>query len=430
LISEQIAIEATPDDVRRRLGVWEGPLDDPSRRFVLLQPGNDDARVENDVRRDDPRVEANSNIMARLSCWHHLWLGFAPDEPFPFVEARLGALTSQLSESVVLMPGQAADAFKAELARLAALPIEAHAARLPLEVEDLQPQVRGILGKAYGEALRVVGQEYQDKIKAAAQQDELDASYSVDFGVDEDFEADSEDLPEMEDDEYDDEDDDEDEDEEKAAEDDVSHGGVWMGEEAGEEEPVDPAVGVAPEALTIDEPTEEDVVDPNSLPTSPSKEDKEITPWLEDLIEKADPTAWAVNQLRPLSPSDTPRNPTFKPGVPLPKKPYIAQEFNKLWTDNEFLLQSMVRPWVGDLGLRLIAKIDADRLSEFAPPLVHSFDTPRCVLERPAGKLESTLVPLPPPTPRTPSEAAFDDGTARESSKLTWKDESGCGAVA
>mmetsp|Transcript_147323 Transcript_147323/g.473351 ORF Transcript_147323/g.473351 Transcript_147323/m.473351 type:complete len:1569 (+) Transcript_147323:88-4794(+) len=159
-MTAQIFREASPQILRERLGVWEGPAEDPALLggvlFVLIVEGIDPTVPGGTRRRDDPRLEAAANVAARLAGWHHLWTGFAPDEPFPLLEGRLAALASQLSEAVVVAPGPAAEALLELMVSRQVRPKPTSPRLSPAETA-LQPLVVGMLGKAYGMALQAAG---------------------------------------------------------------------------------------------------------------------------------------------------------------------------------------------------------------------------------------------------------------------------------
>merc|ERR1712232_146048 len=125
--------------------------------YTRLLKGEDEASTNRDVRRDDPRIEATENTMARLAGWHHLWAGFAPDEPFPFSTDQFRALAGQLSESVLVASGAAAIELMARLSG-DPNPLKQYVAGSQEEKEML-PHTKSILGIAYSYALAEVLQE-------------------------------------------------------------------------------------------------------------------------------------------------------------------------------------------------------------------------------------------------------------------------------
>ncbi|CAK9086901.1 unnamed protein product [Durusdinium trenchii] len=161
LLEAQVFKEASPEVVRYRLGIWEGPVEDSSGSLVFVRQwlGRDDACVKTDQRYDDPRFEAAANISFRLGGWMHLWRGFVGQEPFPFLEGRLGALCQQLGESVVTAPGMATTQMIAHMEQLLPRleppepPPEPEKWVMTSEEEAMQPLVTDILAKAYSSAI-------------------------------------------------------------------------------------------------------------------------------------------------------------------------------------------------------------------------------------------------------------------------------------
>ena len=83
LLEAQVFKEASPEVVRYRLGIWEGPLADEASgglSFLRQWPGRDAAAVQITERGDDPRLEAAANISFRLTGWMHLWRGFLGED--------------------------------------------------------------------------------------------------------------------------------------------------------------------------------------------------------------------------------------------------------------------------------------------------------------------------------------------------------------
>jgi len=162
LLEAQVFKEASPEVVRYRLGIWEGPIEDKSSgglMFVRQWDGIDEACVKVDQRFDDPRLEAAANLSFRLGGWLHLWRGFIGEEPFPLLEGRLAALCQQLGESVVTAPGMATTQMIAHmeqlLPRLVPPTPPPEPVRWPFTEDEkaLQPLVTTILSKAYNAAI-------------------------------------------------------------------------------------------------------------------------------------------------------------------------------------------------------------------------------------------------------------------------------------
>eukprot|EP00930_Biecheleria_cincta_P042200 TRINITY_DN29024_c0_g2_i1.p1 TRINITY_DN29024_c0_g2~~TRINITY_DN29024_c0_g2_i1.p1 ORF type:complete len:1770 (-),score=379.64 TRINITY_DN29024_c0_g2_i1:217-5505(-) len=167
LLEEQVFKEASPQVVRERLGIWEGPLELAANRdglrFVRQWLGTDEACIGASERHDDPRLEAAANITYRLRGWLHLWKGFVPEEQFPLLEGRMAALSQQVGESVVTAPGMATTQMVAHMNRLVPKieepPEEPHEPEMPpapLTEEEaaLQPLVTMALNQSFSVALR------------------------------------------------------------------------------------------------------------------------------------------------------------------------------------------------------------------------------------------------------------------------------------
>lgn len=159
LLEAQVFRTASPEIVRYRLGIWEGPIQDAETggiTFLRQWPGRDEVCVAAMERGDDPRLEAAANLSFRLGAWLHLWKGFAKEEPFPLLEGRLAALCQQLGESVVTAPGLATSQMIAHmeeiLPRLEPQPVP-EVIPLTEEEEAYQPLVTSILAKAYSVAI-------------------------------------------------------------------------------------------------------------------------------------------------------------------------------------------------------------------------------------------------------------------------------------
>ncbi|CAJ1462078.1 unnamed protein product, partial [Effrenium voratum] len=160
LLEVQIFRDASPEVVRYRLGIWEGPMVDEAGglRFVRQWPGRDAASAQRNERYDDPRLEAAANISFRLGGWLHLWRGFS-HEPFPLLPGRLKALCQQLGEAVVTAPGMATTQMIAHMEELLPRlepptpPARPVVPELSPEEEALQPMVAALLAKAYSEAI-------------------------------------------------------------------------------------------------------------------------------------------------------------------------------------------------------------------------------------------------------------------------------------
>lgn len=161
LLSGQVFQEASMQYVRLRLGMWEGPiLEDGQVKYKLLVRGSDPI-VQCEERADDPKLEATTNILARLHAWLHLWRGFVPnDVPFPFADNHLHALAVQLAE-VTVMPVDAAS--NKLLATEKKEWPEPHV--MTAEETKVQPLVTACLGDAYGTALHVLGRAEHWAIK-------------------------------------------------------------------------------------------------------------------------------------------------------------------------------------------------------------------------------------------------------------------------
>jgi len=364
-LAAQVFREASPQAVRQRLGVWEGPHADLAAGgvcFVRLVPGTDADCAEGDERRDDPRLEAASSVLARLSAWHHLWTGFTPEVPYPFLEGRLEALAAQVAESVVAAPGAASAGLLAQLGGQAPLALLAAPAdpgleppareALPLTEREraMQPLVTRMLGRAYGAALACAGRreaEEQGLLRPeepqAVHEEESEGSYT-EIGEEEEYE---ESFAE----------------EESEAESAPSEKADSLSQDITEAttSAATPVTGRRPMAdldklmgeLAEPEPEEE-------RPT-------EIASFL-PAYNEVNASDWASRGLRPLTPQE--RKPTVLgprlPGSP-GKRPWTRQRHGfdeHLWTENTTLADSVVRLAVKEPALMRVGALAAEAAGE------------------------------------------------------------------
>lgn len=345
-MTAQIFREASPQFVRQRLGVWEGPHKDSSHvggvRFKRLVPGEDKDCAEGKERVDDPRLEAAASVSARLEAWLHLWLGFAPEEPFPFLEGRLHALATQVSENVVVAPGAASQALVEQLkgaTPLAVLAIPAHPILdpkepevLPLSKEEdaLQPIVTCTLGKAYGSALAFVAKREAGQLEAEqppnpelVEEEESEAEHSA-VGEEEEYE-------------------------DSFAEEEEEYGEDEFTEEESEED-----ISTATTAAQTPQSGRRPMQDIDALHKELAEEEKEeelpkeVQSFLPGYGEQA-ASDWATRMLRPLTPPQDRKEeskPWFVPGSP-GKRPWHLKEPRAgqihLWGENTLLADSQLR---------------------------------------------------------------------------------------
>lgn len=354
--------EASPDSVRSRLGIWVGPKEESGPigpRYQLLYPGKDEACPEGDERLDDPRLEATANVFARLWGWHHLWIGFAPEEPFPFLEDKLAALAAQLSEGVLVSAGAAAEKALAHMRRQEWPPMR----EMSPDEEAIQARVIELLGAAYGKALNVVGEKQSwDLLPPSVQaartarvvlsgiyafvdrnipEPEAEEEYSEDPLSAEEFdEFDEEEEEESED--YDEEEVTSTEDEEE-----------WVQRSS---PPRTPAGVSAPPLVSepLEDPhkAEDAELDPDLLPPMDTR------PFLLEL--ERDPSDWATEQLRPLTPpagsKQEPPQETPRMQLPARSRPKHVHD-QKIWSDEMMVLTTVVKPWINELGWRCSRQI-------------------------------------------------------------------------
>jgi len=326
LLEAQVFKEASPEVVRYRLGIWEGPVEDEKSgglMFVQQWDGRDEACIKTDQRNDDPRLEAAANLSFRLGGWLHLWKGFIGEEPFPLLEGRLSALCQQLGESVVTAPGMATKQMIAHMNQL--LPRLVPPSPLPEPVrwpftekdEAMFPLVTAILSKAYNAAIleasrreteafmaegRLAGDSdrfaaritcnmlYRSSQRLVADLEHQDWA-AAQFPPEEEQENDYSD--DLEDDPFD-----EDEEEDQTSEDDVEEMGERTVQE--QEEPEE-------EFEAEEEDDEEDVIAHVDEPEVEVEETDDVRPIIETCKGfiaslESDHGAWARKQLRPWTP--------------------------------------------------------------------------------------------------------------------------------
>lgn len=355
-MTAQIFREASPQFIRQRFGVWEGPHEDASLggvRYKRLVPAEDKDCAVGENRYDDPRLEAASNVSTRMAAWLHLWLGFVPEEPFPFLEGRLPALAAQVSENVVVAPGAASEALLAHLRGappLAVLAVPAHPLLdakepevLPLtkEEEALQPIVTGTLGKAYGAALEFVGKLESGRLEevkppprpVVVEDDESEGEYT-ELG-EEDYE---ESFAEEE------EEDEEEEEQEETSEEEVSLDAKELSED----------ISVATTAAQTPKSGRRPMQDVETLEKELAQVEVEQQPpkQVESFLPGYNETAacdWATRNLRPLTPKEDRKPPAehlVLPGTPGNRpwhRPGPHQGQAHLWGDNSLLADSQLR---------------------------------------------------------------------------------------
>lgn len=389
-MSASIFCEASPQCVRNRLGVWEGPLQDPTTTrgkplYQRILPGTDGACVKPDTRSDDPRAEAAANIIARLDAWHHLWQGFTPEDLFPLRTDRIAALATQLSESVVVAPGNRADKEWVLHQWNWQLEIKApvHRMKRPFTREELelQPEVTGLLGLAYGKALTTVAAEEAPYAKdkqiawelcrlnyrvASTRIEEEDDPYE---DASDEFEEEVEEEAELSEEEYsDDEIDEPPEDEAEklpAPEEDVdslSASGSSTGRRRMKRKKHSGLLGDIGEDSYEDEEDSDADSDSHYAPsdallevaTPPETPRPEVIDFLG--LKGTDQAGWAETMLRPLTPPESPRAevPPFS-ARSLPQS--FAERQKKgfdedIWGGAKFLKVSVIAPYVADLGWR------------------------------------------------------------------------------
>mmetsp|Transcript_36077 Transcript_36077/g.90732 ORF Transcript_36077/g.90732 Transcript_36077/m.90732 type:complete len:1501 (+) Transcript_36077:71-4573(+) len=293
-MTAQIFREASPQVLRERLGVWEGPHEDPALPggvfFILIVEGIDPAVPGGTKRRDDPRLEAASNVAARLAGWHHLWTGFLPDEPFPLLEGRLAALAAQLAEAVVVAPGPAAEALLELMATRQVLP-KPESPRWTPEEAALQPLVVGMLGKAYGLALSAAGMAESADIRNRAPE------VIVYSDSEEAYEEDPAEAADSEEEEYEDDV----EDEVEQTKDEAEETSAFAEGESDKEDDLDDlahSAATSPTGARSPLRGQFDFPDEDLLKTEEPRETQGFLPKLK--VESA--AGWAEHALRPITP--------------------------------------------------------------------------------------------------------------------------------
>lgn len=374
-LSAEIFREASLETVRRRLGVWEGPVDpdeNDGALYLRISLGRDEACAgpEGCGRPDDPRLEASSNILWRLQGWYHLWSGFAPDEVFPFLTDRLQGLATQLSESVLVMPGPLAETLRAQLAGRSwdwAKPKQ-----MTKEEEALQPLVTSALGFCYGIALAAVGNRdrpedhpkvvarvvLRDMFKLIAAKKEYsddEEEYSEEEEFEDTFETQSE----------------EESSELESTSEEESYQSSREGPASDEEDDLSTTAEDrrSPAGLHIDSDDEKG----KDLTAEEEEEEEEIVgdaDFLGFFLES--PNSWAKRVLRPLTPtSEAKKEPDcpHSPGRPPTHNPRHADQL-ELWSEEKWLQDSIVHQWLNDLSWKMANQVHEAEWHEAAtsPP--------------------------------------------------------------
>lgn len=403
-LGREIVKEASADKVQRLFGLWSSL---PQGGYTLLdEPEGDDyaGRME---RVDDPRLEATAGIAERIHCWRHLWAGFAPEEPFPFVEDRIESLAVQLADNVVLVQG-AAGGFVEQAMEVP--PVYA----MTKEERRLQPLVSSILGKAYGVALDVVGKSEWNVIvptPAAEAAECAEESLALSGASEEAMrgeqlptpkatkgrpnpgghaEEDDDDEDEYSEDEYEDEY----EDEFNSDEDQDEHENEESGDEGSEEPESEDEISSS--ALTKDEnEVTTEIHGPVRRPFDPTnRKPLQVRTNFEIKFEKREnerpafsldeikpfaglggseaANSWAEENLRPPSPEhkedDAFAKRPFTPGRPFTPSQRGRRGFNaKIWSEEEAVRTYVVKPYLSDLGWRCSKNILVNRIQAVDP---------------------------------------------------------------
>mmetsp|Transcript_99401 Transcript_99401/g.186729 ORF Transcript_99401/g.186729 Transcript_99401/m.186729 type:complete len:1826 (+) Transcript_99401:93-5570(+) len=445
-MSAAIFCEASPQCVRNRLGVWEGPIQDPTKTHInalyeRILPGKDGACVVSDTRQDDPRAEAAANVIARLDAWHHLWNGFAPEEPFPLVQERIPALATQLSECVVIAPGNRADKEWVLHQWNWQLDIKAPADRMQVwtkEEIEKQSEVAQILGHVYGKSINAAAYIEAPVAKdkdiafellrvnyrvASTRIEEEEAAYD---DVEDEFEDEVEEEEDYDEDEYSDDLADEPAEEEtddlSATEEDVdslSASGSSTGRRRAKRKKGGSAGLDDIGEDDYDDEESEDLEEEAEEPASEAElkvETPERTPPPEVVdylgLKGSDHTGWSEIMLRPLTPPESPREKPVPFSARSLPKDFVEREKKgfdpDIWGGNQFLKSSVIKPYLADLGWRCHLEIvhgmwteseEAAQVSleETASPLAAA----RAERTLRGGLIDST--PIEPPKRDTPA---------------------------
>lgn len=125
-------------------------------------------------------------------------------------------------------------------------------------------------------------------------------------------------------------------------------------------------------------------------PPPPLEDDYIAEPFL--LLETT-ASDWATNILRPLTPPRDETKPPEIPPVPSSHAPFMRDDAREelIWTDTRFVLNSVIRPWVSDLGWRVSESVAA-HFNEPVPVGGASIDV--MVLNAPLMAIDRAIQPL------------------------------------
>jgi len=396
-LAAQVFREASPQFVRERMGVWvRKPMEDksvaagdgePTYIFEKVVNGTDSSCIVARHRLDDPRLEAAAIFVTRFDAWYHLWCGFLPKDPFPFVRSRVGALATQLCECVVVAPGADCSALRQWVRETEKMSPILPRSKDPYteEEEKVQPMVTQILARAYEGALHEVAER---QIPDSDVHDIAHAlcwrtyrSHSVvaaiaSHGSPGDrvvSESSEEESYEEEGDEFENDAEDFDEDQEKEEESDEEfseHGSPLSRSSKSRVRSDSQDDGASQKVPGTPCSERSDGFGMEEEPPEEPPPDDEIVPFLQ-----FDMTAdeWANKGLRPLTPKGPPP-PTVELGcVGSPRSPelYIRPRLDcdmTVWANAKLLTQSVVKPYVSDLGWRCHMKVVDSVFKEVVTP--------------------------------------------------------------